>query len=83
MGVGAWSEGRSERRRRGRSQGGKVPAWMFGGFDPLKVISKYISFKGSKGRDLLKRRIFSFFIKPLKGFYKKEKNSSLKERPRE
>jgi len=49
----------------------------------LKVISKYISFKGSKGRDLLKRRIFSFFIKPLKGFYKKGKNSSLKERPRE
>ena len=75
--------GRPERRRRGRSQGGKVPAWTFKGFDPLKGISKYITFKGSKGRDLLKRRIFSFFIKPLKGFYKKGKKSSFKKRPRE
>ena len=32
-------EGRRGRRRRG--------------FDPLKSISKYIIFKGSKGRDLL------------------------------
>jgi len=45
--------GRPERRRRGRSQGGKVPAGRLRGFKPLKVISKYISFKGLKGRDLL------------------------------
>ena len=77
-GVGAWSEGRSERRRRGRSQGGKVPAWTSEGFEPLKGISKYITFKGSKGRDLLYRRIFSLFLKPLKGFYKKEKNRLLR-----
>ena len=53
------------------------------GVDPLKGISKYITFKGSKGRYLLKRRIFIFFIKPLKGFYNKEKKSSFKKRPRE
>jgi len=53
------------------------------GFDHLKVISKYISFKGSKGRDLLKGRIFTIFIKPLKGFYKKGKNAFFKKRPKE
>ena len=61
-------------------EGGEETGW---GFDPLEGISKYITFKGSKGRDLLKRRIFSFFIKPLKGFYKKDKKSSFKKRPRE
>jgi len=75
--------GRPERRRRGRSQGGKVPAWTFEGFDPLEGISKYITFKGSKGRDLLKRRIFNFFIKPVRGFYKKDKKLFFKKRPRE
>jgi len=83
VGVGSWSEGGQsdeggEGLREGKSLLGRLR-----GFDPLEGISKYITFKGSKGRNLLYRRIFHLFIKPLKGFYKKEKNSSLKKRPRE
>ena len=48
-GVGTWPEGGQGRE----VQGGKVPAGRLRGFKPLKVISKYISFKGLKGRDLL------------------------------
>ena len=44
-GRGAEELKRGEGRR---SRGG----W---GFSPLKIISKYINFKGLKGRDLLKR----------------------------
>ena len=52
-GVGAWSEGGQsdeggEGLREGKSLLGRLR-----GFDPLKGISKYITFKGSKGRDLL------------------------------
>ena len=68
-GRGGADEPKRGEGRRGRGR------W---GFDPFKDISKYITFKGSKGRDLLKRRIFSFFIKPLKGFYKKGKNHLLR-----
>ena len=75
-------EGQSDEGGEGLREG-KSLLRRLRGFDLLKGISKYITFKGSKGRALLKRRIFRFFIKPLKGFYKKKKNSSLKERPRE
>ena len=52
-GVGAWSEGGQsdeggEGIREGKSLLGR--GW---GFAPLKGISKYITFKGSKGRALL------------------------------
>ena len=87
MGRGRGSElvprGGQRATKEGRVRGGKPLLGRLRGFDPLKGISKYITFKGSKGRDLLKRRIFSFFIKPLKGFYKKGKKSSFKKRPRE
>ena len=52
MRVGAWSEGRVKSDEGGEGQGGKAPAWTSKGFDPLKVISKYIIFKGSKERNL-------------------------------
>ena len=79
MSQGRREGGGAEELKRGEGRRGREGR----GFDPLKVISKYINFKGSKGRNLLYRRIFTFFIKPLKGFYKKGKKSSLKKRPRE
>jgi len=82
-GLGLSQDRREGGRRGGGGKGRKRAQGRKEGFDPLKVISKYINFKGSKGKDLLNRRIFSFFIKPLKGFYKKDKKSSFKERPRE
>ena len=75
-------EGQSDEGGEGLREG-KSLLGRLRGFDPLKGISKYITFKGLKGRNLLKRRIFIFFIKPLKGFYKKGKKSSFKKRPRE
>ena len=43
--------GREEQKERKRGEGRRGRGrW---GFDPLEGISKYITFKGSKGRDLL------------------------------
>jgi len=45
-------EGQSDEGGKGL-RGGKPLLGRLRGFEPLKVISKYITFKGSKGRDLL------------------------------
>ena len=52
MGVGTWSEGGQSDEGGEGFREGKSLLGRLRGFDLLKVISKYINFKRSKGRDL-------------------------------